>query len=943
MEEKNINKIIAGIVFLTSIVVLAMTTQVSVPFWDCGERLAAAFLLQIPHPPGTPFHSLLGRIFLMIPFHSEIAFRMNFMSTLFSAGVVTLLYLSSVILITKWRGGEPKNLIDRIITYGSSAIGALTLSFSDTFWFNAVESETYALALLIIALVVWLALYWWTTCDTNKNSERIFLLIGYLFGLSIGVHQLSMLAFFTVTLIYFFKRYDVTVKSFVIFGVVSTLLFVFMYKGVMTGVPVMLGSANKRILFILIVAVVVYGLYYAQQKNRGVLSTLLLFFSLMVIGYSTYTMVVIRANKGLAMNENNPDSFNKLPSYIGREQYGSYPFINFDKNKWGGKLFPRRWTDEPHRVARFKDYKSDWDYFVRYQFYNMWFRYLLWNFAGRSGDVQDAPPIFTDSGEDWIVGMPGKHFPNKYYAIPFIIGLIGAFYHLYRDRKLGVAIWSLFVITGFGLMVYQNMQNPQPRERDYFFVGSFYVYALWVGIGVAAILELIERGKNFLSNKKSLYMGLASILVIIIPGNMLVQNFSSHNRHGNHVAWDLAYNLLQSCPPNAILFTQGDNDTFPVWYLQDVEGVRRDVRLVNLSLVNTDWYALQMKNETPYGAMKVPMTYKDEDIRSMVNRFHEWGESRQISLPVSKEIYKRFLQEQYDNVVEGSSPRSFLPDINDTINFPSEISFTTRATISIPGNLGTMHYGVKAQDLFILDIIKANNWERPICFSITCDRSARVGIDNYLMMEGLTLRLVPFRDLQRGDFINAKAMWEQLMNEPEEFWKEPAFGYKFRNLNNPDVYFDEQALRLVQNYRSIFANLVSYFINYTDEKEKALEILNTMNQKISLESIPMDYRTQYNMILFYDALEQQDLLNSQVTSLEKECLAMIEKDPMNITSQWNPYRILLDVYEMSKQYDKQLDILRKIEEIYPQAQDVKDKIEQLKKTISGENDTTFLN
>ena len=939
MEEKKINRIIAGIVFLISIVVLAMTTQVSVPFWDCGERLAASYLLQIPHPPGMPFHALLGRIFLMIPFHFEIAFRMNFMSSLFSAGVVTILYLSSVIIITKWRG-EPKSLIDRLVTYGSSAIGALTFSFSDTFWFNAVESETYSLALLIIALVIWLALHWWTICDTNKNSERLFLLIGYLFGLSIGVHQLSMLAFFTVTIIYFFKKYDVTIKSFIIFAVIALSLFVFMYKGVMTGVPALLGSSNK-IFFVLVVAVVIYGLYYAQRTNRAVLSTLLLFFSLMVVGYSTYTMIVIRANKGLAMNENNPNSFSKLPSYLGREQYGTYPFINFDKNKWGGKLFPRRWTDEPHRVARFKDYKSDWDYFVRYQFYNMWFRYLLWNFVGRAGDVQDAPPIFAGIGKDWVIGVPDKHFPNKYYAIPFIFGLIGALYHLYRDRKIGIAIWSLFIITGFGLMVYQNMQNPQPRERDYFFVGSFYVYSLWVGLGVAAILELIERSKNALKDKKPLYIGLVSFFAIIIPVNMLIQNFGDHNRHGNHVAWDLAYNLLQSCPPNAILFTQGDNDTFPVWYLQDVEGVRRDVRLVNLSLVNTDWYALQMKNETPYDAMKVPMSYTDEQIKTMINRFHEWDQSRQINIPVPKEIYRKFLQEELDNAIEGVSRMSLLPDIKDSLNYPKEIIFSMNSTISVGDNTGRARYGVKAQDLFVLDIIRSNNWERPICFSITCDRNSRVGIDNYLMMEGLTLRLVPFRDLQRGDFINAKIMWEQLMNEPEGFSKEPALGYKFRNLNDPNVYFDEQATRLIQNYRSIFSGLASYILNYTGNKENALAALNTMNEKISPKYIPMDYRMKYNMVLFYDALGEQDLLNNFVASLEEECLDMIEKDPSNITSQWNPYRILMDIYEISKQYDKELDILRKIETVYPYAQDVKDKIEQINILKSREADTTL--
>jgi hypothetical protein len=347
-----------------------------------------------------------------------------------------------------------------------------------------------------------------------------------------------------------------------------------------------------------------------------------------------------------------------------------------------------------------------------------------------------------------------------------------------------------------------------------------------------------------------------------------------------------------------------------------------------------------MKNETPYGAMKVPMSYKDEEVRSMVNRFHPWEQSRPINLSVSKETYKKFLQAEYDNSIEGTN-RMFLSNLNDTMNFPKEIKFSMNATISLPDNTGQQHYGVKAQDLFILDIIRTNNWERPICFSITCDRSSRIGIDNYLKMEGLTLRLVPFRDLQQGDFINAKVIWQQLMNEPEGFSKEPAFGYKFRNLNDPDIYLGEQALRLVQNYRSIFANLATYFINHTDKKENALKLLNTMNQKISDKSIPMDYRVKYNMVFLYDALEQKDLLDTQVASLEKDCLFMIEQDPRNVSSQWNPYRILIDIYEISKQYDKEIDLLRKIGEMYPNDPNIENRIEQIKKLKSGEVDINF--
>ncbi len=405
------------------------------------------------------------------------------------------------------------------------------------------------------------------------------------------------------------------------------------------------------------------------------------------------------------------------------------------------------------------------------------------------------------------------------------------------------------------------------------------------------------------------------------------------------MAWDFAYNLLQSCPKDAILFTNGDNDTFPIWYIQDVEGVRRDVRLVNLSLINTDWYALQMKNETPYNSKKVPITYSDDEIKSMMNRFHEWSEFKQINLPVSKDVYKKFLNEEFDNISKdfNTTVLALPKSTSDTANFPGMIGFTMRATYSIPDGRGQTHYGVRAQDLLILDIVKANNWQRPVCFSITCSPDSRIGMDNYLRMEGLTYRLTPFKSTSQSDFINPRVMWEHLMKEPQDFSKEPAFGLKFRNLNNPKVYLDENALRLAQNYRSIFMNLASYFVNNTSNKEKALSVINMMESKIGEDNIPMDYRMKYNLVLFYNALGQKTKFDDMVNKVEKDCLKMIAANPMNVNGPWNPYRILMDVYELAKLYDKELGILQKVETIFPQAQDVKQKIDQVQKMKNGIN------
>jgi hypothetical protein len=563
MDHKKLNRIIAGIVFLISLVVLTITTQSSVPFWDCGEFTAAAYLLQVPHPPGAPLHSLLGHIFLMFPF-LEIAFRMNWMSALSGALTVMLTYLSTVILIMLWRG-MPKTLTDKLIVYGSSIIGALAFSFSDTFWFNAVESEVYSPSLFLLVLVVWLALHWLTIDDKEERSEKYFLLIAYLFGLSIGVHQLSLLAFFSVALIYYFKKFEFNIKSFIIFSVVCVITFLFIYKGVLTGLPQMLDTSGERAIVIILALGLIFGVYYSFKNDKGWINFACLSILLIVLGYSTYTIIPIRANKGLALNQNNPNTMERFVSFINREQYGDWPIVNFDKTKWDGKLFPRRWTDEGYRVEKFKNYKSDLDYFIRYQLYNMYIRYLFWNFAGRMGDVQDAPPAFFNKTDTKWIESVNNQFPNRYYAIPLLLGLIGAFYHPWRDKKFGFTFWVLFIVTGLGFVIYNNMQEPQPRERDYFYVGSFYVFAVWIGLGIAGILESIEKSVKSPGMRRNIAVGFLSLAFLAVPVNMLYQNFDDHNRSGNYLTWDFAYNMLQSCPKDAILFTVGDNDTFPIW------------------------------------------------------------------------------------------------------------------------------------------------------------------------------------------------------------------------------------------------------------------------------------------------------------------------------------------------------------------------------------------
>ncbi len=908
MNFRKLNKYIAAAIFVVTLIMYAATTQSSVAFWDCGEFAATAYSMEVPHPPGAPLFTLIGRVAMMTPFVSDPGFRINLVSALASAFAVMFLYLIGVRVISKWKE-FPSDTMGALMVFGASATGALLFSVTDTFWFNAVESEVYALSMFIVSCVVWLGLVWYEKAD-EPGSERHLLLIAYLMGLSIGIHQLSLLAYFTVALFIYFRYNEFSLKKFIYFGIITVISFGIIYPVIVEWLPgildgdVQIGSIHitesmlLQLLPLAVVAAAIYGIYRSEKDHRRILNVSLLAALFVILGYSTYALIIIRANAHPPINENNPDTLERLVGYLNREQYGVQPSI-----------FNRRWdTNDPGHVQNYQKYSSDWDFFAKYQFDHMFLRYVGWNFIGRSGDIQDAPVAYVKSADGWFDGVRG--YPARYFAIPLLISLFGLWYHFKKDWKFGLAFLTLFIVMGPALAVYFNMAEPQPRERDYFFVGAFFVMALWISIGVSGLIEMAADYLNDRRSKLYAASGLSLIFFLILPFNMFAENRYSHDRNGNYIPFDYSYNILQSCKKNAILFTNGDNDTFPLWYLQEVMGVRTDIRIVNLSLLNTDWYILQLKNETPHGASRVPISISDEAIKNIAPV--QWNPTT-VRVPVPKEVYARY-------------------GITDTsITNRGMVQFVMNPTIG-GGNVG----GVRVQDLLVRDIVETNKWERPVYFSVTVASSNFIGLDRYLQMQGMALQVMPF-EMRSSDGqypIDTAIMRQCLMDSPSRVYTEPHYGFRFTNLTNPNVYYDDNARRLSLNYRNPFMRLAVYDLQRGDSTG-TIATLNRMESKIPVEVIPMDYRILSDVARIYLIAGDRKDFDKYSSIVERDALAAIQRNPMDVSSSYNPYRILLDLYDTQRDYGKEIGLLSKLQSMFPNERGIEMRIKQLQSLMAG--------
>ncbi len=890
MKHKLINRIIGGLVFLITLIVYALTVQPSVSFWDCGEFLAASYYLQVPHPPGAPLFLLIGRFFMMIPFVENLGLRMNYVSVLSTAFTSMFLYFVIVKLITFYKGRKPENLFDAISYYGAGFLGGLTYSFLDTVWFNGVEAEVYAISMFFVSIITWLLLLWYEKADEVQN-EKILLLVMYIIGLASGVHLLSVLAIFTIVMVVYFKKYEVNFKSFIYMGIFAVLFFWSVYPGIIKFFPSLLakfGGTNltlKLSLVVAFIAILVYGMYWTKKNDKGLAFIVISSLFLIFIGYTSYTMVIIRANAHPPMNENEPDTMNEFVYYINREQYGDFP------------LLKRRYSQEPHQQGIYYNYSSDLDFMWRYQINHMYNRYLFWNFVGREGDVQDARTILFGKPDENYIGDP-QRFPNRYYAIPFILGILGLYYHFRRDWKFALSFLAMFLLMGVLTALYQNQQEPQPRERDYFYVGSFFVFAIWIGIAFEGLLHYLKV-KLGEKNLVPASIGLFTLVLIAVPVNMAIQNWDDHDRSKNFVPWDFAYNILQSCEPNAILFTNGDNDTFPLWYLQDVEGVRRDVRIVNLSLANTNWYIKQAKNEEPYGVQKVPISFSDEQI-DRLNPMEFSG--RDIEIPVPDEAIEKF----------GVTDSSVIKNKKIIFRLNPPMQYETQA-----GPRGI----IRVQDLVVQDIIVTNakqGWKRPIHFSVTCSDDSKLGLDDYMIMQGMTFMVTPVKRINPQISVDRVKMEQCLFNEPEGYYKEYHLGFKFRGLNTGKIYLDENQRRMMMNYRNSFLRLALYYMN-TGEKEKLAQVLDEMEKKLPRKYIPIDYRLLSDIAGLYKLSGRGDRFLEIANEIEPLAEADRDKNPADVSSYYNPYRILLQIYEGRGDVYREQNNLDKAKENYQMA------------------------
>ena len=793
-RNNRLNRIIAGIVFLVSFLVYYDTMAPTVSFWDCGEFIATAHTLGVPHPPGSPLFLIIGRVFSMIPFSPDIAFRVNLISVFVSALAVMLLYLIIVKVIAHWRGGIKENS-DVIIAFGGALVGALTFAFTDSHWFNAVEAEVYSMSTFFTAIVVWLILHWSERAEEQGN-ERYILIIAYMIGLAIGIHLLNLLALPFIALIIYFRKQSFEWKSFLITIGITGVTFVIIHNGVIKGLPKL--ASEIGVFGVVVAVLIVFGIMIWSIVNKQqLLSIVFTSMVLILIGYSSYTIIFIRSGQDPVIDENDPETVTAAVSYMEREQYGQvgrfprrYKGIPAQHEVVGAPANGQKYSVSQKRKYMFYNVSKQWDFFWNYQVKKMYWRYFLWQFAGRGNSTEPGVTAFgannRQDGVDWSqFGLP----------LAFILGLVGMIYHFYRDEKEAFSMMTLFFLTGLAIIIYLNQDNPQPRERDYSYVGSFFAFSVWIGVGAAAIIENII--KKIKTENIGHRLGIAVILlqVVLIPFAMVRANYHEHDRSGNYVAWDMSYNMLQSCEPHGIIFTNGDNDTFPLWYLQEVEGMRKDVTVANLSLLNTPWYIRQLRDSRPKGEGFINLT--DDQILGLTSGLTPW-KTQKIQI-----------------AVEG-----------DPQNEDGYIEWVLKPTFA--------NQALKVQDMMILRIINDTKWKYPIYFAVTVSPTNKIGLDKYLNMEGLTFRLRS----HKVDAINPGKMQDYLMTElgdstwstnfsqssllkvdsgqNKSFWsKDYQPGYLFRNLGNENVHYNPQIIRLLQNYRSAYMQLaVHYFFDY---------------------------------------------------------------------------------------------------------------------------------
>ena len=925
---KLVNNVLGWVAFAIAAITYMLTIEPTTSLWDCGEFITTAVGLEVGHPPGAPLFMIMARFFaLFAPDPSYAALMVNVMSGLASAFTILFLFWTITHLAKKLvvKDGELSkgNLI---AVMGTGMVGALAYAFSDTFWFSAVEAEVYASSSLFTAVVFW-AILKWEDVANEKYANRWIILIAYLMGLSIGVHLLNLLAIPAIIFVYYFKKYKPTRNGIIAAFALSVLILGVIMYGVIPGV-IKIASwfelafvngmglpYNTGVMFYAasVIALVVWAINYSVKHGKVVLNTIVTAFVVIMIGYSSFAMIVIRSSANPPMDENNPDNVFALLSYLNREQYGDRPLVHgeyynapavdmvetkpvyIQKKDKNGKdkyviasykpkyefdsrfntIFPRMYSSRANHVREYEywgnvkknnpiqvgdeviykpSFGSNLRFFFSYQINHMYWRYFMWNFVGRQNDIQGHGDILNGnwiSGIDFIdrmkIGNQDKLYPemankksrNTYFFLPFLLGLIGLFYH-YRSSKKGkqdfFVVMLLFIFTGLAIVVYLNQYPYQPRERDYAYAGSFYAFAIWIGLGVMGLYQwLSKKGPSVITAG-----AISAICLVAVPGLLAQQNWDDHDRSGRYATLAYAKNYLNSCAPNAILFTYGDNDTFPLWYAQEVEGIRRDIRIVNLSLLAGDWYINQMRTKA-YDSELIPMTLTADKVEPGIR--DQVPVVERLSKPeLLSEMIKFVASDNEATTVETQSGKKlhYFPGrkVYVPVDSAKVVSNGTVQPEDAALVVDKLEWNIKKSylyknDIMVYDIISNNNWERPIYFSVGMGVDSFLGLEKYFQLEGAAYRLVPIETKpQRNELghVNTELLYDNYMNK-----------FTFGGLKDPDVHVDQFHILTVNimSFRANYSRLASA-LNDEGKKDKAIKIMDRCMEELPTNKIPFD-------------------------------------------------------------------------------------------------------
>ncbi len=1019
-QYKTVNNLVGWITFLIAATVYCMTIEPTASFWDCPEFITTAYKLEVGHPPGAPFFMLTANLFTQFVSDPALVAKMvNYMSALMSGACILFLFWSITHLVRKLVITDETNITrgQLITVMGSGLVGALAYTFSDTFWFSAVEGEVYAYSSMFTAIVFWLILKWEDVAD-QPHSDRWIILIAYLTGLSIGVHLLNLLCLPAIVLVYYYKKVpganakgsllalagSMVLVAAVLYGIVPgvvkvggwfELLFVnslgmpfntgvivyvallaaaiiwgiyesyneksrtrmnlsFLLTIAMLGIPFYGHGASAVIIGILVLGVLAAYLFASKLNEKirmsaRTMNSALLCTMMIMVGYSSYALIVIRSVANTPMDQNSPEDIFTLGEYLGREQYGTRPlfygpaysskvaldvedgycvprqkstdtkYVRKEKTSPDEKdsyvelpgrveyeyaqnlLFPRRYSSA--HTAYYKSWQditgydvpydqcgemlmvnmpTQWDnikFFFSYQLNFMYWRYFMWNFAGRQNDIQSSGEI--EHG-NWITGIPfidnllygdqnmlpqelkDNKGHNVFYCLPLILGIIGLFWQAWRGQKGIQQFWVvffLFFMTGIAIVLYLNQTPGQPRERDYAYAGSFYAFAIWIGMGVAGIVHLL---RNYMKEVPA--AALTSAVCLLVPIQMASQTWDDHDRSGRYVARDFGQNYLMSLQEsgNPIIYTNGDNDTFPLWYNQETEGFRTDARTCNLSYLQTDWYIDQMKRPA-YDSPALPITWdrteymegQNEyvpirpDFKKQIDKAYKAAEEEVLNgknPEALNNIRAQFGDNPYElkNIlkywVRTKDGQAVIP--TDSIVVKIDKEAVRRSGMMIPEALGDsipdyMHISLKDEkgnpkralyksELMMLEMLANANWERPIYMAITVGTDNQLNMREHFIQEGLTYRFTPFDTEALGATIDSEKMYDNLMNK-----------FKFGGIDKPGIYIDENTMRMCYTHRRIFAQLITQLMK-EGKKDKALAALEYAEKMIPAFNVPYD-------------------------------------------------------------------------------------------------------